>query len=146
MNIFLVGSRQATLTRQFKMLNTILIFTATRPLFAMFSSVKTNFSKIIKEFACTLLIIDYTPFMKLSIFECQPGMFCRPTEDSTQDGYKFLGKKNGGYVFETREGKRELFGRSKYAPAGWHLKRGKFCFEFCSSPVWGDYMWKRKKK
>jgi hypothetical protein len=67
---------------------------------------------------------------KLSIFECQPGKFCRPTEE--EEGYQFIGMRDGLWLFETRQGKQELFGRCK-SYAGWHLKRGQWCYEFCRS-------------
>ena len=70
--------------------------------------------------------------MALQIWECQPGAFCRHTDEPLQEGYRFTGRRNGLYEFATREGKRELFARRK-AFAGWHLKRGAFVYEFCSS-------------
>lgn len=49
--------------------------------------------------------------------------------------YRYIGYDElaAGHVFETSEGKREIFARRKHGPAGWYLKRGAYCFEFCAS-------------
>jgi len=70
--------------------------------------------------------------MEKSIFECQLGISCRPTDDSTQEGYSYIGKREGLHLFKTREGKMELFAR-KLSCASWHLKRGAYNFEFVRS-------------
>jgi hypothetical protein len=64
----------------------------------------------------------------LPIWECQPGVFRRPTEEL--DGYQYVKPRDGLHEFVTRDGKRELFAKHK-SVAGWHLKRGQWCYEFC---------------
>jgi hypothetical protein len=72
--------------------------------------------------------------MKLDIFECQPGIFCRPTGASCYaDPYIYHGPTADGLHCFTQGTKRELFAKRKAAPAGWHLKRGAFTYEFCRS-------------
>jgi hypothetical protein len=70
--------------------------------------------------------------MRLPILECQPGLYCRPTEDERGDGYRYRGRQDTLYLFETRDGKRELFARRR-SFAGWQLQRGAFVFEFVRS-------------
>ena len=75
--------------------------------------------------------------MRQSIFECQPGLFCRPTGAACNDDpYEYVGydKREALHVF-SQNGKRELFARRKYATPCWHLKRGMWCFEFVRSVV-----------
>jgi hypothetical protein len=66
--------------------------------------------------------------MKLPIFERQAGIF-----DRVAEGVSFVGKDpaSGLYIFEDQDGARGLYARRKDPPAGWHLRRGRFCFEFC---------------
>jgi len=49
------------------------------------------------------------------------------------EGYRFIGKQGGLYLFETREGKKELFAKRKESMCGWHLMRGAFNYEFVRS-------------
>lgn len=72
--------------------------------------------------------------MKLDIFECQPGLFCRPTGATCHDEpYIYEGPTADGLHCFSQGGKRELFAKRKAGPAGWHLKRGAFTYEFCRS-------------
>lgn len=64
----------------------------------------------------------------MDIFECQPGKFYRLTSE-----YKFTGRRDGLYLFTAADGSCELFSRSRYPHAGWHLKRGVHYYEFCST-------------
>lgn len=52
-------------------------------------------------------------------------------KDPWPSAYRFIGRREGFYVFENEDGKAELFARRTDPPAGWHLRRGKYCFEFC---------------
>lgn len=73
--------------------------------------------------------------MEQSIFECQPGIFCRPTGAACYDepySYVGLDRASGMHIFE-QGGKRELFRRTRSAPCCWHIKRGAYCFEFIRS-------------
>lgn len=67
---------------------------------------------------------------KMAIFERQPGVFDRPTDEYTYRGFDAA---SGLHVFVTNDGKRELFARRKDSMAGWHLRRGAYNFEFCRS-------------
>lgn len=73
--------------------------------------------------------------MQLSIFECQPGLFCRPTGAACYDApYTYAGFDRGSGLHKfTQGGKLELFAKRKGGYAGWHLKRGAYCYEFVRS-------------
>lgn len=65
------------------------------------------------------------------IYECQPGLFDCPT--SERDGYRFVSTSEGLYLFENAHGDRELFAKRGTAYAGWHLRRGRWFYEFVRS-------------
>ena len=66
------------------------------------------------------------------MYECQNqpntiGVHSWPTE------YRYGGfdRRHGLHRFIDSDGRAELFARRKSAPAGWHIVRGAYCFEFC---------------
>ena len=71
--------------------------------------------------------------MTLSIFECQPGMFCRPTGAACYDEpYQYAGFDKASGLHRFKQGNKvELFAKRRASMAGWHLKRGHFNYEFC---------------
>jgi hypothetical protein len=73
-------------------------------------------------------MFNATKEKQMAIFEKQQGMDSKPSSYAYQ-GYD---RESGLHVFE-EDGKRELFARTKSGPAGWHLRRGAYCFEFVRS-------------
>lgn len=73
--------------------------------------------------------------MTVTITECQNQMNDGgPSRKEWPSEYQYLGPFNGLYAFVNPEtGTAELFARRKDAPSGWHLIRGSYCYEFCSS-------------
>jgi hypothetical protein len=48
--------------------------------------------------------------------------------------YRYVGRAtNGLHEFLNEDGKPEFFAKRKHPPAGWHLRRGQWCYEFCTS-------------
>ena len=73
--------------------------------------------------------------MKRSIFECVPGISCRPTGQANYgEPYVYEGfDRASGLHILSHGGKRGLFSRTKNEPPSWHIKRGAYCFEFVRS-------------
>jgi hypothetical protein len=73
--------------------------------------------------------------MAVQIMECQNQMNdSGPLRKEWPSEYQYLGPWNGYYAFVNPDtGKAELFARRKTAPSGWHLIRGAYFYEFCSS-------------
>lgn len=72
---------------------------------------------------------------KAIIYECLPGVpNCPSGSISTNDeAYEYVGlDKSGLHVFKQGD-KHELFAKRTTPPAGWHLKRGSYFYEFCRS-------------
>ena len=64
------------------------------------------------------------------VYEIQPGIFNRPTTD-----YEYVGfdRDRGLHKFTTADGGTEYFAKRTTSYAGWHLKYGRFYYEFCCS-------------
>jgi hypothetical protein len=63
--------------------------------------------------------------MKLVITEHQG-------DRSWPSAYRFVRRgPHGGAVFQEDGGSLEFFAKRKDPPAGWHLRRGAYTYEFC---------------
>lgn len=67
--------------------------------------------------------------LNLPIYERQRGIFDRLTTE-----YRYVGRAEGLHVFECKDdGSRQLYAKRADPPAGWHLRRGRYCYEFVRS-------------